>query len=926
MSVRTLSRSLLFLALAALPMAGEDPLPFPNLAPTVGDYLEKDYYDHTRFQPRLMVERALRQLETAEVSIDTSWSNDAITLTVASTSRQIPAPEPKSLEQAMVLIEQVRKAVDQSGFKPSQARQLDYDLVNGALTCLDPHTVLMAPEPAKEFKEDIAGEFYGIGAFLNQDEGVISIEHVMPGLPADRAGVEDGDIILGIDGEKTAGLSLDQAVRRIKGPKSSQVVLTVERKAVDHNVDIPITRDLVQVITMQKYRAGDVGYVRMDEFNGYTARDLYHAILDLQKPGPLKAFVLDLRFNGGGLLDQARLISDFFLGKGQEIVRTVTADGQPQIYKSSSRQILDVPMMVITSGGSASAAEILSGALQCNDRAAVIGSTSFGKGSVQTVKDLADGSRLKLTIQEYQLPGGVSIQDVGINPDIRLVQHTVRENGDVDLVPFTGNREADDEFALKNKHAYEHPAAYQLGWLAKHLPKETLKLSGIASRDFVPDQEASLVIDLLKQAVASPDFAAGVGAATKAGTTRQFLIEQLRAPVAARADAESAALAAALAARKPAIAWGPAAPPPAGAFTLSYTGPQKVMAGESAALTFAVKNTSSTDVGRLYGVVRADKFSPLWEDEVVFGEVAPGQATTGILTFKVPPRLYAGEERFQLELYHDGQADRLASIPVRLNVQAQPRPHFSYSWQLEEPSGDGQLNPDESAAVQLTLHNDGDGPSSKIELRVFKDNDPYVQLDANRQPLAPLPKDGTATVKINVKVLKEVKRGDKLVPFSGDSIKLQVRAEERFDDLVDGRFRATLFHTLVIPVNAQVSPHPVTQPLLTLAGVEKEADNHCKVTVKIADTNLKFVTLFLDEDKVDLVPAAKLPGDGVYVAHLALKPGANSVRVLAIDKDEVSEILPLRLWGEGEPKTAETPAVARPETPKAAQGKDLNVP
>ncbi len=915
---RQLFPLLLLLACASSSLVhGEDPVPFANLAPTVGEYLERDYYDHQRFQPRLMVERALRQLETDESSIVTKWNGPAITLTVGAANTQIPASEPRNLEEAMLLIEQVRLAVDQSGFKPSRARELDYDLVNGALTCLDPHTVLMAPEPAKEFREDIAGEFYGIGAFLNQDEGLISIEHVMPGLPADRAGVEDGDIILGIDNEKTAGLSLDQAVRRIKGPKGSQVLLTVERKGVDHAVDIPITRDLVQVITMQKYRTGDIGYVRMDEFNGYTARDLYHAINDLKKIGPMKCFVLDLRFNGGGLLDQARLISDFFLSKGQEIVRTVTSDGQPQIYTSSARQILDLPMVVLTSGGSASAAEILSGALQCNDRAVVIGSTTFGKGSVQTIKDLADGSRLKLTIQEYQLPGGVSIQDVGINPDIELVQHSQREDGSIDMVPFLGTREIDEEFALKNKHAYEHPAAYQLGWLARFLSKDDIKKSGIASRDFTPDQEASLVIELLKTAVSSPDFATGAAAAAKAGTSRQFLIEQLRAPVAARAEVESKALAALLAAHKPAIQWGPSSPVPAGACTLSYSGVTKIVAGESADLAFTVKNVSATDIGRIYGVVKADKFSPLWEDEVIFGAVPANATVNGTLSFKVPPRLYAGEERFELELFHDGQSEVLAKVLVRLQVQAQPRPHFSYSWQLEEHSGDGQLNPDESAAIQLTLRNDGSGPSSKIDLRVFKDNDPYVQLGENRIKLEPLPKDGTVTVKVPIKVLKEVKRGDKMTPFSGASIKLQVRAEERFDDAIDGRFRATLFHTLVIPVNAPVNPRPIIQPTLTLAGIEKEGPNRVKISVKVSDANLRFVTLFEDEDKIDLQAAAKIGADGLYVSHVQLKQGVNSLRVMAIDQDEVDEILPLRLWGDDEPLATKAVEAAKPQAPAA---------
>ncbi len=921
---RGLVPSLVLLAAVGLVRA-EDGEVLPRLAPTVGEYLKSDYYDQTRFHPRIMVERALRALETSEVSIDTAWKDDVITLTMTTVVKQIPAKEPKDIDEAMALVEVVRLALDAApGLTKERKRDLGYALVNGTLAALDPHTVLMPPEPAREFSEDIRGEFYGIGAFLNQDEGVITIERVMPGLPAEKADVQDGDIILGIDGEKTAGLSLEQAVRRIKGPKGTTVTLTVERKSSPTPVDIPVTRDLVQVITMRAKRVGDVGYVRMDEFNANTFRSLCKDILDLQKPGPMKAFVLDLRFNGGGLLDQARLISDIFLPKGEEIVRTVTADGQPQIYKSSARQLLDVPMAILTSGGSASAAEILSGALQRDERAVIVGSTTFGKGSVQTIKDLGDGSRLKLTIQEYQLPGGVSIQDVGVTPDLRLIQHTVRKDGVIDLVPFTNQREEDDEFALVNTHLYEHSAALELGWLSHFQERETLKKSAISARDFVPDQEASLVVDLVGQAVAGGDeVVAAAEQASKVRGLRKFLIDQLKAPVGARAEIESTALATALAGRAPAVAWGPATPVPAGALTLTYSGPAAVTAGETASLTFQIANAAGVDLGRLYGVVKADKFSPLWEDEVVIGMVPPKGSATGTLSFKVPPRLYGGEERFNLELYQDGRSERLASVPVRVQIQPVARPRFSYTWRLEEPGGDGQLNPGEAAALQLTLKNDGEGASAKIDLRVFKEGeDHFVQLSDTRSKLEPLAKDGTATVKIPLTVKKEWLRSDKTVmPFTGDAIKLLVRAEERFEEGIDGRYRATMFNTLTIPVNAPVVPHAIAQPAMVLVASTVGADNAATVTVKVVDPGLKFLTVFQDEDKTALLPAAKLGADGLFTTTLTLKPGANSVRIVAIDQDDVDEVLPLRLWGEGtRPEKAKPEkTAAKPEAKMKAQ-------
>jgi hypothetical protein len=247
----------------------------------------------------------------------------------------------------------------------------------------------------------------------------------------------------------------------------------------------------------------------------------------------------------------------------------------------------------------------------------------------------------------------------------------------------------------------------------------------------------------------------------------------------------------------------------------------------------------------------------------------------------------------------------LASVPVSLRVKAQPRPVLDYSWKIEEQDGNGQLNPDENATLVLTLRNDGEGPSSRIDLRVFKDNDPYVQLGDKGSKVDPLPKGGTFAVRIPLTVLKEVKHGDKAVPFSADSIKLQVRAEERFDEQ-DGRFRATLFHALTIPVNAPLNPRPVVQPRLTLVSAESQAGGKAVVTVRIQDQNLRFLTVFHDEDKIAMVPAVRMPADGVFSTTVTLKPGANNLRVLAIDEDEVDEVLPVRLWGEG------TPVVAKP--------------
>ena len=901
--------------------AADDPVPFPDMAIKIGEILDDGYYDKARFHPVVMVERALRALTSTEMTIATKWTGGAIQLTIGANTMRIPAPQPATITQAMAILEAVRQKIDQANdFPPDHRRDLDYVMMNGAIRTLDPHSELYPPEPAREFSEEIKGEFFGIGAYLNQEEGIIAIEHVMPGLPADRAGVEDGDVILGIDNEKTAGLSLDQAVKRIKGPKGTTVTLTLERKGADKPLDLPITRDLVQVVNTRAWRdARGIGYVRMDEFSSNTHHELYAAIQKLQADGPLKAFVIDLRFNGGGLLDEAKLISNFFLIRSREIVRTVSSEGEPEITNSSGHPILDVPMVALVSGGTASAAEILSGALQCNDRAVVAGTTTFGKGSVQTIKGLEDGSKLRLTIQEYQLLGGVSIQDVGIIPDLHLVCHSVRENGGVDLIPLSREREVDDEFALHNTHPLNHSETYELGWVAPWQDKATLKRSSIAARDFQPDLEASLMIDLLGVAAADPAWDAGVANARRDGTLRQFLLERLKDPIAARAKVEDANLAAALLKATPPVAWGADTPVPANALAVTYGGPPSVSPGATTALTFTITNSSATDLGQLYGRVQADRLSPLWEEEMIVGQVAAHSATTASLTFAVPPRLYGGEERFTLELYQLGHDDPLAKLPVSITVADEPRPHFSYDWTMEPtPRGDGILQAGDSVTLDLTLHNDGNAPTTGARLAVFKSDDPYIKLDEVRFPFAaPIAPGASVVAKVPLTILREARKvtdnGAEMVPFSETAIKLEVRGEETFPDWVNGAYRPTLFSSITIPVGKPLPKRvTVVQPNLILKSIGMDPAGACVVKVAVTDDNLRYVALFADEDKVDLraadllenktdIPADAATGmpeetSAIYTVSFFPKPGLNDLRVVAQDGDDVTEVLPLRWW------------------------------
>ncbi len=899
-----------------------DPLPFPDMAPSVGAVVEEYYYDRSRFHPHLMVERALRQLERSEMGMDTQWTAGRIVLNLRGERRSVPAPEPVDLAAAMRLIEAVRLTVE-AGYdaKADRLRDLAYALVNGAISTLDPHTVLWPPEAAREWSEDnIQGQFYGIGAFLNQDEGLISIQRVMPGLPAERAGVEDGDVILAVDGEKTAGLTLDQAVRRIKGPKGTTVNLTIERKGQPSSVDLPIVRDLVKVITMRQYRDGGVGYVRMDEFNANTAHDLSVALRELERDGPLQVLVLDLRFNGGGLLDQAKLIGGFFLGRGQEVVRTITVDGKQDVTINRAGRFVTAPMVVLTSPGTASAAEIVAGALQLNERAVIAGEASFGKGSVQNIRDLRDGSRLKLTIQEYLLPGGASIQDVGVSPDIQMLRHAVREDGTVDLRDPSSERERDNEFALSGHKNYNREPVAELTWLDPWLDREARRVHAISARAFRPDRQSQVIIDLCKAACAAEDWAPAMNKALAEERLRPFLLGRLKAPLAARGESEAAALADALGRLQKPIVWGPGGVPAPDSLTMTWAGPERVTAGETVALAVQVANRGTTEVGRLLAVVRADPLSPFWEEEFVVGVVPSGGTATGLLHFHIPPRLSAGVERFTVELLQDGGKQSLASCPVSLRIMARPSPHLSLGWKVVEDNGDGRLAPEERADLVVEVINQGDGPLEAGAVWVEKDNDPFVSLGSSRLKIdAAIAPGASRKLSFPLTVRKEVKRGGQVVQLTAERIKLNIAAVEILPDGVDARYRATVRAGIEIPIGQPLKERRLIQP--TIVAGEAQADGaRTRLEFTIADVAddpqvapLDLVALFQGDDKVDLQVARALDGpvEGrwTYAPRITLKPGLNLLRLLVRDSDGLVSDRVVRLWGA---ESSAGPAVAKP--------------
>ena len=329
--------------------------------------------------------------------------------------------------------------------------------INGMLTSLDPHSSYLSPEDAEGMKVQTSGEFGGLGIEVTQEEGFVKVVSPIDGTPADEAGVESGDFITHVDDESLLGLTLDEAVEMMRGPVGSEIVITVAREGEDEPLEISIIRDTIKLTAVRSRVEGTSVVLRVTTFNRQTSPNLASGIKEqIEEAGGMdkvNGFILDLRNNPGGLLTEAIAVSDAFLESG-EIVSTRGRNPEDgERYNATAGDLTGgKPIVVLINGGSASASEIVAGALQDHRRAIVVGTKSFGKGSVQTVMPLRGEGAMRLTTARYYTPSGRSIQALGVSPDIVVEQPRRKPDAETEeeQTKFEARTEADLRGSLNN--------------------------------------------------------------------------------------------------------------------------------------------------------------------------------------------------------------------------------------------------------------------------------------------------------------------------------------------------------------------------------------------------------------------------------------------------------------------------------------------
>ena len=371
---------------------------------------------------------------------------------VASVSRawadDVPATGRDDTYHMLTLFGDVFEKVKADYVEPVHDRTLVENALQGMVASLDPHSSYMNNKQFADMQIQTKGEFGGLGLQVTEDQGIIKVISPIDDTPAARAGMKPGDLILSLDGRTVEGMSLDDAVDKMRGSPGSAIKLSVKREHVDKPIDVSMTREVIHIQVVKSALYGDVAYIRLASFDEQSDTKVREAIekLKAQSHGTLHGVVFDLRNNPGGLLDQAVDICEDFIPEGEIVSTRARHAEESQRWDARGTDLVDgLPLVVLINGGSASASEIVAGALQDHRRAVILGTRSFGKGSVQTIFPIGDEGALRLTTARYYTPSGRSIQGLGIAPDVEVAESREEE------IHYLPDRESDLTHALKNE-------------------------------------------------------------------------------------------------------------------------------------------------------------------------------------------------------------------------------------------------------------------------------------------------------------------------------------------------------------------------------------------------------------------------------------------------------------------------------------------
>ena len=748
-----------------------------------------------------------------------------VRVTVGNASKEFDYKEIDSIWQIPLKMHEVFSFMRENLVTQSDQREIEYAAINGMLSTLDPHSWLLKPDVYKEMKVQTRGEFGGLGFVISMIEDKLTVRKVLKNTPAYKGGVKKGDVITQIDNDSTVSMELQEAVDRMRGKPGTKVSIYVSHKGAEAR-RLDLTRALVTYETViSKLLDNGIGYVRLSGFSGTTTRDMMGAIraMKQQNGGSLRGLVLDMRGNPGGLLEQAIQVSDAFVEEGT-IVTTVGVNGtlrEPKLARADGGE-REFPMAVLISSESASASEIVAGALKNLNRAVIVGRQSFGKGSVQVLydfkdRDTGDESALKLTIAQYLTPGDVSIQEVGIVPDIELVPARILKDR-IDLfAPPKTFREADYDKHFFNGFARDEEQAKAGRDRVQQKPIETLRFvkeetakerknrelieAGQAPEedDDDPSDEDGVVVDyqiefcrdLLLQA---------------SSTDRRQQLQQAKPFVEQRRAAEQEKVRKALEAMG--VNWSALAAngSKGQARVAAEIRVPRTQAGSSMEMSVTAHNTGTVPLSRLRAFTKSDN-GVLDRREFVFGQLQPGEKRTWTVPVKIPRYMPSRRDDVTLR-WEDEAGDQLEEARAETDIAELPRPTFAWSYQIV--GNDGLLHKGETAEIIVDVKNIGTGQAYDAYAALRNLSEDRINVKKGRTKLGPLKPGETKSATFVLEVKKQL---EEAVP-----VRLEVGDKEIYEAQRD---KLLLPAAPALPLTAATQPVRVQVDTAILATAQE---------------------------------------------------------------------------------------------------------
>jgi carboxyl-terminal processing protease len=674
--------------------------------------VQKRYIDASRIDARAMFVAAMRAVQAQVAKVLVHEEKGDLVIRLDAEEKRFILTE---IGTPWMLLQQIKNAF---GFLEKELtgedvdfNEIEYAAINGMLQTLDPHSVFLDPDQYRDMKDKTQGKFGGLGIVISIRDGVLTIISPIEGTPAYNAGLKSGDQIVKIEEASTVNLPLNDAVDLLRGEPGTTVTVYILRKGWEEPRAFEIVRAIVKVESVESHLLqGQVAYVRIKDFQSNTAKDLVQQISEMSPKG-VRGLVLDLRGCPGGLLEAAIQVSDYFLKSG--VIVTTAGQGPQDRDVRRARDggnEPDYPVVVLINGGSASASEIVAGALKNHKRALLVGERTFGKGSVQVLYDFNDGSALKLTTAQYLTPGDVSIQSVGVVPHVELIPMLANKKL-LDLKVDTGYRESDldrhfEDAKISNR---KNEPDMRLAYLIE--PSENLDEEAseeVEGDNSLPDQSGEFkpdfTIDLAKDLVVKLARFGGL----------EVNPDVLLKTIDDKDKKEEQKLVAAL--KKLGIDWR--ADPASSREQVNATVTTQIApfppikAGDEAKLIMTVTNNGPGAFYRLLATSQSD-FRPLDDREIAFGKVGPRETMERELKFRVPKDTpYRTDD--VLWSFDSAGGPPPEPVAARFSVEPLDRPHFAYNFQMVDVAGgngDCRLQRGESVNLVVDIENVGKGAS-----------------------------------------------------------------------------------------------------------------------------------------------------------------------------------------------------------------------